>query len=832
MLGATAPDLRTYRFGPFRLESPNGLLLLNDRPVSIPPRVLAVLEALVEKEGELVTKEALIDKVWGGAFIEESNITKCIAELRRILRPGFGKIDPILTVWKRGYHFKVPVEIELRATSSPASVDLRVSSDPEPDPVPRPVPPRRSLHWVAVVLTAGIATLAYFGLQVRPSAGQRPKVAVLSIRNISNDRSADWLGTALAETLTSELQAGAGLVAISADRVSSMRAELRLRPDAVYDAAVLQKVRGNLGCRLAVTGTVLPLGNGLRLDLHIQDTGTGETRGSFSTTGSADNLFDLVSRAGNDLRRALGQTAQPAATPPPAVSAESLRLYAQGIDRLRAGDAPAAQQFFTQALAGAKGYAPLHANLSLAWSLMGFDARARDEARQAIETDSGLPREQELSIEARYAEVSADWPKAAETWRALWKFYPDQLDYVDRLAAALTTSGKSPQAAALLHALPSTDPRVLIAEARASMVLSDYRSAIAAATDAVAQSRRLSTGFLESRALTARGTAFRGLSEFAKARADFHDAGQISASLGDRSGVAAALLNEASIVRIESLKNATLLVEQSLRIDTEIGNRTATIEALTSLSSLHRATADMSGAIKFAEQALVSARETANATDEAQILTDLGNLLNNTGNPEAGRKRYQEGLARSREIGYRSGIERATTNLAIIAYFTGDLAGAMSGFQESLRLKRESGNRDSIAYTLTFLGRVAVSAGDLTAARRYFEESAQIYRSIGETPTGPTIFITPVEIAEGHSERVEAALMPLTAKYNRPAPGGQIWMALAESWLARGNLVKAREARASAFALRDLQHDSTRAGFGLIANAANHLAKGSVLAAR
>jgi len=366
-------------------------------------------------------------------------------------------------------------------------------------------------------------------------------------------------------------------------------------------------------------------------------------------------------------------------------------------------------------------------------------------------------------------------------------------------------------------------------------------------------------------------------------------------------------LNEASIVRIESLKNATLLVEQSLRIDTEIGNRAATIDALTSLSRLHRATADMSGAIKFAEQALASARETANATDEARILIDLGNLLNNTGNPEAGRKRYQEGLARSREIGYRSGIERATTNLAIIAYFTGDLAGARSGFEESLRLKRESGNRDSIAYTLTFLGRVAVSAGDLTAARRYFEESAQIYRSIGETPTGPTVFITPVEIAEGHPERVEAALMPLTAKYNRPAPGGQIWMALAESWLARGNLQKAGEAsaRASGFAaqspnrqdfgipagilaarlamedghynkaradlnallaesrklhnvltefdarlaiaqveqrsgnvraaaadLRDLQRDSTRAGFGLIASAADRLAKGSVLAAR
>ena len=101
-------------FGPFRLETPNGMLLFNDRPVQIPPRALAVLRLLVENNGGLVTKEDLIEKVWSGAFIEESNITKSIAEIRRILRPGFKQVDPIRTIWKQGYRFAVPVTIRER----------------------------------------------------------------------------------------------------------------------------------------------------------------------------------------------------------------------------------------------------------------------------------------------------------------------------------------------------------------------------------------------------------------------------------------------------------------------------------------------------------------------------------------------------------------------------------------------------------------------------------------------------------------------------------------------------------------------------------------------
>ena len=131
--------------------------------------------------------------------------------------------------------------------AAPRSVGARTSR-------PKPGGSRGFRCWRLAILCG----LVVFLTQARPLGPfGHPKVAILNIRNISNDRSADWLGTALAETLTSELQAGTSLRAISADRVSQMRTDLGLPGGVTYDPATLQRIKANLGCQLAVIGTFL-----------------------------------------------------------------------------------------------------------------------------------------------------------------------------------------------------------------------------------------------------------------------------------------------------------------------------------------------------------------------------------------------------------------------------------------------------------------------------------------------------------------------------------------------------------------------------------------------
>ncbi|HJZ96401.1 MAG TPA: winged helix-turn-helix domain-containing protein, partial [Candidatus Solibacter sp.] len=337
---ASETKSRVYGFGPFRLECGNALLLLNGHPVAIPPRAFAVLQLLVEREGDLVTKEELIAEVWNGAFIEESNITKSIAEVRRILKVGFRDTDPIRTVWKQGYRFEIPVEVIRQETGEAPVLVAALRQAAVPAPLAAELPavtgPLRTFRWRVALMSVGLLAGVYVLLHAggMPSAGGR-KIGVLGIRNISGTTSADWLNTALTEMLTSELQAG-GRGTASAEEVARMRSDLGYVMNTGYDTAALKKVRLNLGCQLAVTGTFLESGGALRLDLHVQDTETGETRAAISETGTVAELFTLVSRAGGDLRRALGQPAPgglPA--PEPSVNAEAMRLYAQGLERLR-----------------------------------------------------------------------------------------------------------------------------------------------------------------------------------------------------------------------------------------------------------------------------------------------------------------------------------------------------------------------------------------------------------------------------------------------------------------------------------------------------------------
>jgi hypothetical protein len=89
---ATAGGEHTFAFGPFRLLSAQRLLLEGDTPVRLGSRAFDTLAALVERAGEIVSKEELIARAWPQTFVEESNLKIQVSALRRALGDGRGAI--------------------------------------------------------------------------------------------------------------------------------------------------------------------------------------------------------------------------------------------------------------------------------------------------------------------------------------------------------------------------------------------------------------------------------------------------------------------------------------------------------------------------------------------------------------------------------------------------------------------------------------------------------------------------------------------------------------------------------------------------------------------
>lgn len=97
------------RFGAFELDEPNALLLRNGKAVALAPRPFEVLCTLVRNPGRLVTKNALLDLVWGHRFVTPCALKTAVSDLRAALDDDPRRPRLIETVSRRGYRFIAPV---------------------------------------------------------------------------------------------------------------------------------------------------------------------------------------------------------------------------------------------------------------------------------------------------------------------------------------------------------------------------------------------------------------------------------------------------------------------------------------------------------------------------------------------------------------------------------------------------------------------------------------------------------------------------------------------------------------------------------------------------
>src|SRR5690349_1256114 len=105
-----------HRFGPFVLDVQNRRLFRRDEELALRSRAFDVLVALVERAGQLVTKNDLLDAVWQELAVEENNLQVQVSTLRKVLGTGW-----IVTVPGRGYRFETGAAEAAVATATVAA---------------------------------------------------------------------------------------------------------------------------------------------------------------------------------------------------------------------------------------------------------------------------------------------------------------------------------------------------------------------------------------------------------------------------------------------------------------------------------------------------------------------------------------------------------------------------------------------------------------------------------------------------------------------------------------------------------------------------------------
>ena len=171
------------RFGPFTLDGRSGELRNGPTRLKVPDQSIAVLQALLERPGELVTREALRDRLWGpDTFVDfEAGLNAAVRRLREALNDSADTPRYVETLPRRGYRFIAPVDGGVGRPAQPSAL-RRSRSAPRLRPPRLPRPCRagrvRLRHVVlAIFALALIGAALWAGLraeQCRAPSAARP----------------------------------------------------------------------------------------------------------------------------------------------------------------------------------------------------------------------------------------------------------------------------------------------------------------------------------------------------------------------------------------------------------------------------------------------------------------------------------------------------------------------------------------------------------------------------------------------------------------------------------------------------------------------------------
>src|ERR1700740_276913 len=120
---------KSYRFGQFVLDPGRRTLSRADSPVSLTPKAFDVLLFLTQNPNRLVTKEELLQAVWGHTFVEEGNLAQYVWHLRKALGDPPENPRLIVTIARKGYQFTMDVTaVDAGAVAKEQAVQVSAES--------------------------------------------------------------------------------------------------------------------------------------------------------------------------------------------------------------------------------------------------------------------------------------------------------------------------------------------------------------------------------------------------------------------------------------------------------------------------------------------------------------------------------------------------------------------------------------------------------------------------------------------------------------------------------------------------------------------------------
>lgn len=336
------PTQLRFRSGPFLINPATGEITREDIPLKLRPQGFLLLCVLMDRAGELVTREELKKQLWGDqTFVDfDQGLNFCIREIRKNLGDDAGEPKYLQTLPRRGYRFVAPVEKFEVATRPELVTPIRVPdrkpiSEKLDVPTEAAAAPAKRTGWpfaIAAVLILLVAGAVSWWVANRSAGSHYPRrIVVLPFDNLTGDPSQSYLVRGVVEEITAQLGA---IEPVSIAVIGRTTAEA---------VASHNYTIGEIGDRLhvdyVVEGSVRREGPKLRITAQLIRVNDMAHVWAESYDREAIQLFTVEQQVASNVVReinlALGRDAKPSTPRRESENPEAMDAYLRGRDSMR-----------------------------------------------------------------------------------------------------------------------------------------------------------------------------------------------------------------------------------------------------------------------------------------------------------------------------------------------------------------------------------------------------------------------------------------------------------------------------------------------------------------
>jgi len=602
--------------------------------------------------------------------------------------------------------------------------------------------------WIAPALT--LLLLLIIGLVFRGKIferGTKPaepatSLAILPFRNASGDPKLDWLGTSLAEMLSTDVGQSSHLRMVSSDRLHEILHTLRIEPNSTVDPDTLRRLAEFSNADTVVWGQYARFGDQIRVDATLQDLKRDrrvplkvEVPSEKEVPGGVDRLAESI-RQSLSVSRDTVKELKASSYQPTSKSVEALREYNRGVELLREGKNLEALSNLQAAVKDDPQFALAYSRLAEADSDLGYDSVAEQYSRKALELSLQLPVAEKFLIEVSHARVMKDNKKAIQAYENLAQSMPASTDVEFALATLYTDVGDHEKALAQLSKLLQSDPNNIKALWQTGVVENANgkpQAALEPLNKGLSLAIQTDEQELKALILQSMGISYRHMNKVDDAMQHYQEAMAINRRLGLKRNLAGNLVEMALILNAQGKPDAALAdYNQALELQREIGMKKEVGDTLNNIGVLYQSQGKYDKALQNYKESLQIQRDAGDEDYQAMCLNNIGGIYLAKGDTDNALTYLQQALQLREKLNIPTRIAETLAVLGQVYNATGQYDEALKSFMGALDLYRKAGDLRSAAYESDDIGLVFQYQGRLGAAVSAMQEAVNGYHALGD----------------------------------------------------------------------------------------------------